>query len=403
MIPTDVSSGAFVARSSKLPLEDQPQAPPILTMSSEQVVSARSFFWLALTVVIAVLIYLLSPILTPFLLAAILAYMADPLVGRLEAKKIPRSLGVLIVMVLLIGLVILTLIILAPLFEQQATRLMQRLPQYLEALSAYITPWLHRFGIEFELDIQGIERALRESLPVSFAAKLLPTLKTGGLALVEFVTNLVLVPVVLFYVLRDWDHMIAHVGAAIPKRARDETTSLARDVDQVLGQFLRGQLWVMLLQSVFYVTGLWLVGLDFALPIGILAGLLTLLPYLGAIVGFFLATLAGLIQFQGFGGVVPVWMVFFSGQLLEGMIITPWLVGDRIGLHPVLVIFSLLAFGRMFGFFGVLLALPASAALVVGFKYLHQKYTDSALYSEPKESLVISPPQEPEGTEEAKE
>jgi predicted PurR-regulated permease PerM len=370
-------------------------------MSTEQVLSGRAFFWLALAVVIAVLIYLLSPILTPFLLAAILAYMGDPLVDRLEAKHIPRTLGVLIVMFLLIGLMILILVILVPLFEQQAATLMQRYPQHLEALSSYITPWLHRFGIDFELDIQGIKQALMENLPAakSFAAKLIPTLKTGGLALVEFVINLVLVPVVLFYVLRDWDLMITRIAETIPIRARDEIIAMARDVDKVLGQFLRGQSSVMLLQSVFYVTGLWLVGLDFALPIGILAGLLCFVPYLGAIVGFVLATLAGLIQFQSFGGLIPVWIVFFLGQLLEGMVVTPWLVGDRIGLHPVLVIFALLAFGQLFGFFGVLLALPASAVLLVGFKYLHRKYTDSALYSEPKERLVIVPSQEPEGTE----
>lgn len=369
-------------------------------MSSEQVISARSFFWLALAVVIAVLIYLLSPILTPFLLAAILAYMGDPLVDRLEAKKIPRTLSVLIVMTLLIGLMILILVILVPLFEQQAATLMQNYPRYLDALSSYITPWLHRFGIDFELDIQGIKQALMENLPAakSFAAKLIPSLTTGGLALAELVINLVLVPVVLFYVLRDWDPMLAQIGETIPRRARDETISMARDIDKVLGQFLRGQMSVMLLQSVFYVTGLWLVGLNFALPIGILAGMLTFVPYLGAIVGFVLATLAGLIQFQSLGGLVPVWIVFFLGQLLEGVVVTPWLVGNRIGLHPVLVIFALLAFGQLFGFFGVLLALPATAALVVGFKYLHQKYTESALYSEPKESLVIPPPQEPEGT-----
>lgn len=370
-------------------------------MSSEQALNARSFFWLALAVVVAVLIYLLSPILTPFLLAAILAYMGDPLVDRLEAKKIPRTLGALIVMSWLIGLVILIVVILVPLFEQQAATLMQRYPQHLEALNSYITPWLDRFGIDFELDIQGIKQVLMENLPAarSFAARLIPTLTTGGLALVDFVLNLVLVPVVLFYVLRDWDLMITHIGETIPIRARDEAISIARDVDKVLGQFLRGQSSVILLQSVFYVAGLWLVGLDFALPIGVLAGLLCFVPYLGAIVGFVLATLAGLIQFQSFEGLVPVWIVFFLGQLLEGMVVTPWLVGDRIGLHPVLVIFALLAFGQLFGFFGVLLALPASAALAVGFKYLHRKYTDSAIYSEPKESLIIALPQGTEGTE----
>ena len=370
-------------------------------MSSEQVLSGRAFFWLTLAVVIAVLIYLLSPILTPFLLAAILAYMGDPLVDRLEANKIPRTLSVLIVMSLLIGLMILIVVILVPMFEQQAATFMQYYPEHLEALNSYLTPWLRRFGIAFDFDIQGIKQALMENLPAakSFAAKLIPSLTTGGLALAEFVINLVLVPVVLFYVLRDWDFMLAHIGETIPKRAREEAISMARDVDEVLGQFLRGQLSVMLLLSVFYVAGLWFVGLDFALPIGILAGLLTFVPYLGAIVGFVLATLAGLIQFQSFGGLIPVWIVFFLGQLLEGMVVTPWLVGDRIGLHPVLVIFALLAFGQLFGFFGVLLALPASAVLAVGFKYLHRKYTDSALYSEPKESLVIVPSQEPEGTE----
>jgi predicted PurR-regulated permease PerM len=360
-------------------------------LPSESPLSARSFFWLAVAAFIGYLIYLLSPILTPFLLAAILAYMGDPLADKLEANKVPRTLGVLIVMALLIGSIVLILVILVPLFEKQATTLMQNLPQYLEALRSYLSPWLTRFGIDFELDIAGIKQALRESLPAAqgLARKLIPTLTTGGLALIEFVTNLVLMPVVLFYVLRDWDSMIGAIDGTIPLRWRDHVRSLARDVDKVLGQFLRGQLSVMFLIAVFYVTGLWIVGLDFALPIGILAGLLTFIPYLGAIVGFVLATLAGLIQFQSFGGLIPIWIVFFLGQMLEGMVITPWLVGDRIGVHPVLVIFALLAFGKLFGFFGVLLALPVSAALMVAFRRLHQTYTESALYTEPAQSRVI--------------
>lgn len=361
-------------------------------MSLEQPLSARSFFWLAFAALIAYLIYLLSPILTPFLLAAILAYIGDPLVDKLEANRVPRTLGVLMVMALLIGSFVLVLIILVPLFEEQATTLMQNLPQYLEALRSYLSPWLTRFGIDIELDIAGIKQALRESLPAAqgLARKIIPTLTTGGLALIEFVTNLVLMPVVLFYVLRDWDRMVGAIDGTIPLRWRDQVRSLARDVDRVLGQFLRGQLSVMFLLAVFYVTGLWIVGLDFALPIGILAGLLTFIPYLGAIVGFVLATLAGLIQFESLGGLIPVWIVFFLGQILEGMVVTPWLVGDRIGLHPVLVIFALLAFGKLFGFFGVLLALPASAALMVGFRRLHQTYTESALYTEPKEEVIVA-------------
>ena len=352
--------------------------------------SARSLFWLGLTLVVAFLLYLLSPILTPFLFAGILAYMGDPLVDRLEANRVPRTLGVVIVMALLIALLVLILVILIPLFEEQATKLMQNLPQYLEALRSLISPWLDRFGIDFKLDLEGIKRALRESFPAAqgLAGNLIPKLTTGGLALIEFVTNLVLMPVVLFYVLRDWDRMVAAIDGAIPLRSRDSVRSVASEVDSVLGQFLRGQLSVMFLLAIFYVAGLWIVGLDFALPIGILAGMLTFIPYLGAIVGFVLATLAGLIQYQSFGGLVPVWIVFFIGQMLEGMVVTPWLVGERIGLHPVLVIFALLAFGKLFGFFGVLLALPASAVLMVAFRRLHRTYTESTLYTESAQTLV---------------
>lgn len=356
-------------------------------------------FWLFTVLVFAYLVYVLSPILTPFLLAAILAYMGDPLVDRLEANGVPRTLGVLMVMALLIGLIVLILVILVPLFEEQATTLMQNLPQYLETLRERVSPWLTRFGIELKLDLAGIKDALRESFPAAqgLARNLIPKLTTGGLALIGFVTNLVLMPVVLFYVLRDWDRMVAAIDGTIPLRWRESVRSLARDVDKVLGQFLRGQLSVMFLLSIFYVAGLWIVGLDFALPIGILAGLLTFIPYLGAIVGFVLATLAGLIQFESFGGLVPVWIVFFVGQMLEGMVVTPWLVGDRIGLHPLLVIFALLAFGKLFGFFGVLLALPASAALMVAFRRLHQRYTESALYTERNEEIIVTSANEERG------
>jgi predicted PurR-regulated permease PerM len=352
--------------------------------------SARSLFWLSLTLVVAFLLYILSPILTPFLFAGILAYMGDPLVDRLEANRVPRTLGVLIVMALLIALVVLIVVILVPLFEEQATTLMRNLPQYLEAVRSLISPWLDRLGIDFKLNLEGIKEALRESFPAAqgIARNLIPKLTTGGLALIEFVTNLVLMPVVLFYVLRDWDRMVAAIDGAIPLRWREPVRSLASEVDSVLGQFLRGQLSVMFLLAIFYVAGLWLVGLDFALPIGILAGMLTFIPYLGAIVGFVLATLAGLIQFQSLGGLVPVWIVFFVGQMLEGMVVTPLLVGERIGLHPVLVIFALLAFGKLFGFFGVLLALPASAVLMVAFRRLHRTYTESTLYTESAQTII---------------
>jgi predicted PurR-regulated permease PerM len=202
----------------------------------------------------------------------------------------------------------------------------------------------------------------------------------GGMAVVGFVVNLALLPVVLFYVLRDWDNIVESVDSMVPRRFHDTVTTLAREIDAVLSEFLRGQLSVMLLMAVFYVAALWLVGLKFALPVGIVTGILVFVPYLGSGSGLVLGTVAAVMQFPSITGVAMVWVVFAVGQLLEGFVVTPWLVGDRIGLHPVAVIFALLAFGQVFGFFGLLLALPASAAILVGLRHVQRNYQASDLY-----------------------
>jgi predicted PurR-regulated permease PerM len=210
--------------------------------------------------------------------------------------------------------------------------------------------------------------------------KLLASLKIGGLALLGFVVNLLLVPVVLFYLLRDWNDLLARVEGLLPRRWHGQLTGIAREIDAVLAEFLRGQLAVMLLMSVLYVLGLWLAGLEFALPIGVITGMLVFVPYVGMLTGLALASLVALMQFPGIGAAIPVWVVFAIGQALEGMVVTPLLVGQRIGLHPLAVIFALLAFGQIFGFFGILLALPASAALLVGLRHLRNVYLNSSLY-----------------------
>jgi len=213
------------------------------------------------------------------------------------------------------------------------------------------------------------------------AAKVLPSLTSGGMAIVEFLVNLLLVPVVLFYLLRDWDSLVKHADEMIPRYWHHQVSILIHETDRILAEFLRGQLSVILLMSICYITGLWLVGLEFALPIGLLAGILVFVPYLGMIVGLTLASFTALMQFQGWAGLIPVWVVFGIGQLLEGMLITPWLVGDRIGLHPVIVIFALMAFGQLFGFLGILLALPISAVMLVWLRHIHQQYLESNLYN----------------------
>ena len=184
--------------------------------------------------------------------------------------------------------------------------------------------------------------------------------------------------------LRDWDSFVLKLDELIPRRWHEKTQAIASQVDVVLAEFLRGQLTVMLIMAAFYATALWAVGLEYALPIGLLAGLLVFVPYLGVVLGLSLATLAGLVQFAELTDLIPIWVVFGIGQVIESMGITPWLVGERIGLHPLAVIFALLAFGQIFGFFGILLALPVSAALLVGLRHIKQAYHHSNLYRHPK-------------------
>ncbi|MDD5330886.1 MAG: AI-2E family transporter [Sulfuricella sp.] len=340
-------------------------------------------WWLLPAAAAGWLFYLLRPVLTPFLFAVILAYICNPLVERMVRLKIPRTLGTLLAMALLYGVFAALLLVMVPLFEKQVELFLERLPGYLDWFRQHLAPWLKaRFDLDLRLDADYLKHVLSEHWQGAggLATQFLPSLTSGGIAVVGFLANLVLLPVVLFYVLRDWNVLVADVDEFIPRRWHRRVGEVAREVDEVLAGFLRGQLLVILLMCMFYSLGLWVAGLELALPIGIVAGTLVFVPYLGAIVGLALATLAGLMQFQSFGAMIPVWVVFGLGQTLEGTVVTPWLVGDRIGLHPLAVIFAVLAFGQLFGFFGVLLALPASAALLVGLRILRKSYLDSGLY-----------------------
>lgn len=353
-------------------------------MNTEYSGSLHYLWWLVLACVAGGLIYLLSPILTPFLLAAVIAYICNPMVSYMADRKIPRTVGAVLVMLLLLGVFAALILIMVPLFEKEANRLLDKMPAYLDMLKNHVIPWLEsRLDISLQPDMNVLREALSEHWKSAggVAAKMLPSLTSGGMAVVEFVVNLLLVPVVLFYLLRDWDMLIKLIDEMIPRYWHDQISQLARETDRILAEFLRGQLSVILLMSICYITGLWLAGLEFALPIGLVAGILVFVPYLGMIVGLMLATFAAMMQFQDWSGVITVWAVFGIGQMLEGMLITPWLVGDRIGLHPVVVIFALLAFGQLFGFFGILLALPVSAVMLVWLRHLRQRYLGSDLYN----------------------
>jgi predicted PurR-regulated permease PerM len=334
------------------------------------------------------LFYHLLPILSPFFVAMILSYICNPLVDRMARIQIAthtigRVLASLAIMLLLMLILLILLLIVIPLLQKEFSTVIERLPVYLNNFRTQIEPWLmQHFGISPLLDTAQLQEVLTKNWKSAsnYLGQFLLALSNHGLALIGWLVNLLLLPVVLFYLLRDWHTLIANIAVTIPRPWLKKTTEIAQDIDQVLSGFLRGQLSVMLAMSVFYSVGLMFTGLELAIPIGLLAGLLGFVPYFGIITGISLATLAAILQYSSFDHLLPVLAVFGMGQVVEGMWLTPWLVGDRIGLHPVVVIFALLAGGQLFGFTGILVALPVSAAIAVGFRHARQHYLQSDLY-----------------------
>ena len=340
--------------------------------------------WLAAFVILSILIYLLSPILMPFIAAAILAYIADPLVDKLE-KKISRSLAVSIVFFILSLAVVVLLFIFLPLFERQLVVLAEKLPLYIDRAQHYIFPLLkERFGLNLELfDLNILKQSLTNYWQTagSLAANILASISRSGFILAGWIANLLLMLVVTFYLLRDWDSLVEKLHALIPRKNEKMIVVITKESDEVLGAFFRGQMLVMVVLSAVYSLGLMMVGLDTALLIGALSGMMSFVPYLGFIVGIVIASIAALMQFQDITPLFYIAIVFILGQMLEGMLLTPWLVGNKIGLHPVAVIFAVLAGGQLFGFVGILLALPVAAVIAVILRHAHARYTRSNLYA----------------------
>jgi predicted PurR-regulated permease PerM len=343
--------------------------------------------WLILVVTITVgfLVYLLAPVLTPFLVAALLSYLGDPLVDRMESRGLPRTAAVVVVFVLLLAVLGLVLLLLVPAVGQQIEVLASKLPAYLEWVQQNVGPWLQKtFGVDaLLLDSTTLKSAVQEhwSQFGGIAKNIMAWLSQSGMALVALLANLVLIPVVTFYLLRDWDILIKKIHALLPRKWEPTAVKLAKESDEVLGAFLRGQVLVMMALAFVYSLGLWWVGLELALIIGLVAGLVSFVPYLGFIIGILFASVAAMMQFHEPSYLLLVAAVFGVGQALEGMLLTPMLVGDKIGLHPVAVIFAVMAGGTLFGFVGVLLALPVAAIVMVLLRHVQQVYRQSDLYS----------------------
>ncbi len=342
--------------------------------------------WLLIGFLALLALWLLGPVLTPFVIAAVLAYALTPLVDRLDEVgrgRMPRLLAVILVELLLILVVIGLVLLIAPILVKEVPLVREQLPVLFDRLNASLTPWLEQYGIYVPLDLDSLKARLLDYLTDNYdaaVASVFSSLKVGGSLAIIVIAYTLLVPVALFYLLLDWKPFVGRIVELVPPRARPAFDSFTAEADQVLGQYLRGQLLVMLTMGMYYSTGLALFGLDLALPIGLFTGLAMFVPYVGFGIGLLVAVMAGFLQFASSKALVMVAVVYGSGQLIEGLYLTPKLVGTRIGLHPLLVIFALLAFGKLFGFVGVLVALPASAVLLVAIRRLREGYIRSNLY-----------------------
>lgn len=349
---------------------------------------------LALLLVIGMLLWLLGPILAPFVISALLAWLGDPLATRLERAGLSRTTAVIIVFALMSLLLIVALLILVPLLETQIGKFINWLPSLATWITATALPWVKtqlRVNVAGYIDPAVLMEMLKNQWqqhggPVT---RMLGRLSNSGMTILHGITNLFLIPVVTFYFLRDWRPMLKRIRELLPRSIEPTVVNLALQSNEVLGGFLRGQFSVMLSLGSIYAVGLWMAGLDLGLLIGFVAGLVSFVPYLGAFIGVSAAVIATLVQHGDAWHLALVLIVFGVGQMAESLVLIPWLVGDRIGMHPVAVIFAIMAGGQLFGFLGVLLALPVAAVAMVLLRYAHHRYTGSSLYGALEKRMVI--------------
>ncbi len=354
----------------------------------------RRLQWGLVALAAAWLVWLLAPVLTPFVLAALFGWLGDPLVDRLERAGRSRNTAVMLAFAVMASLAVLALVLLLPLLQRQIVTLVQSLPGYRDWFVGTALPWLEgKTGLRLVgwLDPEHLIELVRTHWEQAggAAATMLGYLSRSGFALLAWIANIVLLPVLTFFFLRDWDLIVERVAALVPRDHAATVARLATASSEVLGGFLRGQLLVMLILGVLYGVGLWAVGLDLGILIGVIAGVLTFVPYLGPATVIALGGIAALAQYGDWQHLVGVLAVFATGQVIESYWLTPKLVGGRIGLHPAAVIFSVLAGGQLFGFLGMLLALPVAAIANVLLRYAHERYIHSRLYAGDRPAILL--------------
>ena len=341
-------------------------------------------FWLGLLALLVLAMWLLGQVLTPFIAGMVLAYFLDPVADALERLGLPRWLATTLILFACLGLFVAIFLLLLPLVVEQARQFVEHLPEQLKRLALLIeqaTPEALKQALQNTVAKDNIDATELAGKAAGWLAGVLKSLLSGTAAVFNFLSLLVITPIVLFYMLNDWDRMVATVDSWLPRQHAEVIRGIARDIDRAMAGFIRGQGTVALVLGSFYAVALVMVGLNFGLLIGILAGLLSFVPYVGAAVGGVLSIGMALVQFwPDWTMVLLVAAIFAVGQFVEGNFLGPKLVGDSVGLHPVWMMFALMAFGYLFGFAGLLLAVPLAAAIRVVASWGLRKYLDSALY-----------------------
>lgn len=345
----------------------------------------RRLQWALLLLGVGLLIWVLTPVLTPFAASLLLAWLGDPVVDRLEKRGLSRNASVGLVFTVMVLVMIVLVLVLIPVVRSQVEVLTRSIPVYFEWIVRTGLPWLQaKTGMDVVswLDPDYLLDMLKRNWQGAsgIAAQVIGLVTQSGFTVLGWVANVVLIPFLTFFFLRDWDLLVQRVAALVPRDRAAMVAVLAKESDAVLGSFLRGQFMVMLAMGVFYALGLWLVGLEVGVLIGVAAGLLTFIPYIGPTTVLVGGVIAALVQFGDWQHVVGVLAVWGIGQLLESYVLTPKLVGDRVGLSPVTVVFAVMAGGTLFGFLGMLLALPVAAVANVLIRHAHERYIASRFY-----------------------
>ena len=351
----------------------------------EQKNNRNWIFWLVIFCVFSYFTYVLRSVLLPFVAGIVIGYLLDPWATKFEKMGLSRTLATITVLSLVVIFIVPTLLLIFGIVQEEFLRFFDSAPQYVARIASKIEPVFADLQEYFpQLQPAQIKEYIAENMTggLAFVGKILNGILANSFALINLLSLLLITPIVTFYMLRDWKHFIKKVDGLLPRRSKKSIRIQAKEIDRAMAGFIRGQLSVCVILGTYYSLVLYLVGLEMGVFVGFLSGIISFIPYVGSITGFLISILLALAQFNSWTGVVAVVAVFLTGQFIEGNFLTPKLVGDSVGLHPVWIMFALLAGGVLLGFLGLMIAIPVAAIVAILLRHAIENYKKSSLYLE---------------------